>query len=743
LKTWEREIFGRKLKIEYGKMAKQANGSVLVRFGDSALLVTACASSKPLENVDFLPLTVEYQERFYAAGKIPGGFVKREGRPSENAILSARLIDRPIRPLFPKEMRHEIQIVATVLSADPDDPPDTWGIMGASLALNLSDIPFDGVVAGIRVGYVNGEFKAFPTEREMEESRLDIVVAGTEEAVTMVEGEAKEVSEEEMLKALAFAHDAIKKLVAFQKEIISEFEIEKFEIEKTERPEGLVESFDVMIDESKLRHLILTPAKHERDEVLKSYRDELLERFFSEKWPAEERDQVEHFLKEHFEERLKEKMRKMILEEGIRADGRKPDDIRPIACEVGIFPRTHGSALFTRGETQSLGIVTLGAPMDEQIIDTLLEEGSKRFMLHYNFPPYSTGEVKPMRGPSRREIGHGHLAERALKNVLPPEEEFPYTIRVVSEILESNGSSSMATVCSGSLSLMDAGVPIRKHVAGVAMGLVIEGEEAVVLTDILGMEDHLGDMDFKVAGTRDGITAFQMDVKVSGVSEEIMREALERARRARMKILDVMEAAIPSPRPSLSAHAPIIKLTSVPVDKIGEIIGPGGRVVKWISKEFDVSVYVDDETGQVKVSGHDVENVDQAITVIRDLVKDVEIGQEFEGKVTRIEPYGMFIEVKPGKIGLLHSSKMSSELKDFAKRFQIGDRVRVVITDIDNLGRLQLKEAGFELQGSDGRRHGSGHGKKPRGSSHRHASHRSTGRDSRRRPNDGSGKSQN
>ncbi|HCZ07342.1 MAG: polyribonucleotide nucleotidyltransferase [Thermotogota bacterium] len=732
MKVWEKEIFGRKLRIEYGKMAKQANGSVLVRFGDSALLVTACASSKPLENVDFLPLTVEYQERFYAAGKIPGGFIKREGKPSENAILSARLIDRPIRPLFPKEMRHEIQIVATVLSADPDDPPDTWGIMGASLALNLSDIPFNGIVAGVRVGYINGEFKAFPTEREMEESKLDIVVAGTEEAVTMVEGEAKEVTEEEMLNALSFAHDAIRQLVSFQKEILSEFEIEKFEIEKVEPPEGLIESFDELIDEDKLRYLILTPAKHERDKALKSYRDELLERFFTKRWPADEREQFEGFLKEHFEDRLRDKMRKMVLEEGIRADGRKPDDIRPITCEVGIFPRTHGSALFTRGETQSLGIVTLGAPMDEQIIDTLLEEGSKRFMLHYNFPPYSTGEVKPMRGPSRREIGHGHLAERALKNMLPPEEEFPYTIRVVSEILESNGSSSMATVCSGSLSLMDAGVPIRKHVAGVAMGLIIEGEKAVVLTDILGMEDHLGDMDFKVAGTRDGITAFQMDVKVSGVSEEIMREALEKARQARMKILDVMEATISSPRSSLSPHAPIIKLTSVPVDKIGEVIGPGGRIVKWISKEFDVSVYIDDETGQVKVSGNNVENVDQAITVIQDLVKDVEVGQEFEGKITRIEPYGMFIEVKPGKIGLLHSSKMSSKLKDFAKKFQVGDRVRVVITDIDNLGRLQLKEAGFEPPDSNSRRGDRSTHTSAR-PTHRPSSHRNPGHD-RRKP---------
>ncbi len=700
MKSWKREFFGRELIVEHGEMAKQANGSVLVRYGDSAILVTATASDKPVQGVDFLPLTVEYQERFYAAGKIPGGFIKREGKPSENAILSARLIDRPIRPLFPDDFRNEVQIVVTVLSADPNNPPDTWGILGASLALNLSNIPFEGIVAGVRLGYIDGEFVAFPSEADMERSKLDIVVAGTKEAVTMVEGEAKEVNEEEMLAALKKAHEVIKMLVEFQEEIISEFEFEKMPVEKPEIPENLIEGFDVLINDEELKKRILVPGKHDRDRSLKAYRDEILDEYFEKHWPAEEREKYEGMLKAHFDERVKKCMRKMILEEGVRADGRKPEEIRPITCEVGLFPRTHGSALFTRGETQSLGIVTLGAPMDEQIIDTILEEGSKRFMLHYNFPPYCTGEVKPMRGPSRREIGHGHLAERAIKNMLPPEEEFPYTIRVVSEILESNGSSSMATVCSASLALMDAGVPIKKHVAGVAMGLVIEGDKAVILTDILGMEDHLGDMDFKVAGTRDGITAFQMDVKVSGVDEEILRRALEQARKARMKILDIMESVISAPRSTISSYAPVIKMTHIPIDKVGDVIGPGGRVVKWITKEFDVTVFIDDGTGEVKVSGSKLENVEEAIKVIENLVKDVEIGEEFEGRITRIEPYGMFVEIKPGKIGLLHASKMGKEMKTFTKKYNVGDKVRVVIISIDDLGRVQLKKAGVELNSS-------------------------------------------
>jgi polyribonucleotide nucleotidyltransferase len=629
LRSWETELFGRKIVVEHGKMAKQAHGAVLLRMGESAVLATATMSDNAVQGIDFVPLTVEFQEKFYAAGKIPGGFIKREGKPSESAILSARLIDRPIRPLFPKKFRNETQVIVMVLSVDPDNSPDVMGITAASIALNISKVPFEGVVAGVRVGYVDGEFIVFPTEEQLEKSRLDIVVAGTKDAITMVEGEASEISEEEMVKALMVAHDAIKKIVEFEENIISELQVEKYQPEYPQPPGGMIEKFLELVNIEELENRMLVKEKQKRKEALDSYRDELIEKFFGEVWQIEEEENQEEyvgFLKEAYDELVKTRMRRMIVEKGIRMDGRKPDEIRPITCEVGLLPRTHGSALFTRGETQSLGIVTLGAPMDEQIIDTLLEEGTKRFMLHYNFPPFSTGEVKPLRGPSRREIGHGHLAERALKAVIPPEEEFPYTIRVVSEILESNGSSSMATVCSGSMALMDAGVPISKHVAGVAMGLVIEPDKTVILTDILGNEDHYGDMDFKVAGTRDGITAFQMDCKVSGVSEELLREALEQARRARMFILDKLYEAIPQPRPRVSKYAPIIKMTQVDPEKVGEIIGPGGKVVKKLIKDFEVEISIDDDTGKVKVIGHDEGKVDKAIEMIQQIVKEIEVG---------------------------------------------------------------------------------------------------------------------
>ncbi len=700
MRSWEVELFGRKIVVEHGRMAKQAHGAVLLRMGESAVLATATMSDSAVQGIDFVPLTVEFQEKFYAAGKIPGGFIKREGKPSESAILSARLIDRPIRPLFPKKFRNEVQVIVMVLSADPDNPPDVMGITAASLALNISKIPFEGIVAGVRVGYVDGEFVVFPTEEQLEKSRLDIVVAGTKDAITMVEGEASEISEDEMVRALMVAHEAIKQIVAFEEKILSEFEIEKYQPEYPQPPEGMVEKFLEMVDLEELEKRMLVKEKHARKEALDSYRDELMEKFFAEVWSLEEdqdEEELKSFLKEAYDDLVRERMRRMIVEKGIRMDGRRPDEIRPITCEVGVLPRTHGSALFTRGETQSLGIVTLGAPMDEQIIDTLLEEGTKRFMLHYNFPPFSTGEVKPLRGPSRREIGHGHLAERALKAVIPPEDDFPYTIRVVSEILESNGSSSMATVCSGSMALMDAGVPIRKHVAGVAMGLIIEPDKTVILTDILGNEDHFGDMDFKVAGTEDGITAFQMDCKVSGVSEELLREALERARVARMYILERLKEAIPAPRPHVSKYAPIIKMTQVDPEKVGEIIGPGGKVVKKITKDFDVEISIDDETGKVKVIGHDEKKVDDAIRTIEEIVKEIEVGTVLIGRVTRIEPYGIFLEIPPGKIGLLHQSKMGADAKEFMKNVKIGDTLEVEVVNIDELGRLQFKRPGVEV----------------------------------------------
>jgi len=670
-------------------MAKQANGSIVLRFADSALLITATASDEPSGNLDFMPLTVEYQEKFYAAGKIPGGFIKRESKPGENAILSARLIDRPIRPLFPEKFTNEVQVVVTVLSADPENPPDTWGIFGASVALNLSNIPFEGVVAGVRVGYIDDEYVIFPNEKDMERSLIDIVVAGTEDAVTMVEGEAKEVSEEEMLNALEIAHSAIKELVKFQKEIISEFQIEKMEIKFPELPEDIKNKFESLIDIQEIEKRLLTEGKQARNIAVKEYRDTILEKLLIE--VEIEDETIEKLLKMLYEEKVKKTVRKMISEKKLRVDGRGPKDIRPITCEVGLFPRTHGSALFTRGETQSLGIVTLGAPMDEQIIDTLLEEGTKRFMLHYNFPPYSTGEVKPFRGPSRREIGHGHLAERALKNLLPPEEEFPYTIRVVSEILESNGSSSMATVCSGSLALMDAGVPIRKHVAGVAMGLVKENDGVTILTDILGTEDHYGDMDFKVAGTREGITAFQMDVKVSGINREIMAKALEQAKEARNKILDIMYETIPEPRSSISKYAPVIVVTQIDPLKVGELIGPGGKVVKKLTKDYDVNIVIDDEEGRVKIIGNNPENIKRVKEIAEKITRDIEVGQKFKGVVTRIEPYGAFVEVLPGKLGLVHISKMGERVKDINSLLKIGEEIDVEVINIDEMGRLQLK----------------------------------------------------
>ncbi len=687
MRYWRRVILGREFYVEHGRMAKQANGAVLARVGDTSVLATAVMTDQAVEGVDFVPLTVEFQERFYAAGKIPGGFVKREGKPSEAAILSARTIDRPIRPLFPKHLRNEVQVVVTVLSADPTNPPDVVGVMAASLALNLSDIPFNGLVAAVRVGLVDGQIVFFPTEEELERSSLDIVVAGTADAITMVEGEAREVSEEQMVEVLFKAHDAIREIVEFEQDILSEFSVSKVQIEEVKLPEDLERDFLALVDANELRNRSLTQGKKARAQAIGEYYESIVEQL-KQKYPEELLNQYAVQLKDLYEELMKHRMRRIIVEEGIRLDLRGPKDIRPITCEIGLLPRVHGSALFTRGETQSLGIVTLGAPMDEQIVDTILEEGTKRFMLHYNFPPFCTGEVKPLRGPSRREIGHGHLAERALKFVLPDEDEFPYTIRVVSEILESNGSSSMATVCSGSLALMDAGVPVKKHVAGVAMGLILEPDAAVVLTDIMGAEDHWGDMDFKVAGTRDGITAFQMDCKVSGVSRELLYRALMQAKEARMFVLDKMYSTIDKPKSSLSTYAPVIKTTVIDPMKVGEVIGPGGRVIKGIIKEFDVQISVDDETGRVSVIGNNGQKVDAAIKRISEIVKEIAVGDVFEGKVTRIEPFGVFLEVGAGKIGLLHQSKILSNMKSL----KIGDTLKVKVSNIDNLGRLQFEE---------------------------------------------------
>ncbi|MEN3042040.1 MAG: polyribonucleotide nucleotidyltransferase [Fervidobacterium sp.] len=690
MKEWRKRLFGRELVFQYGKVAKQSAGSIWARFGDSVVLATVNVSDKTVEGIDFVPLTVEFMEKFYAAGKIPGGFVKRESKPSESGILSSRLIDRPIRPLFPKNLRNEVQVIVTVLSVDPDSPTDVLGISAASLALNISKIPFDGVAAGVQIGYVDGEFIVFPTSQQLERSKIDIVVAGTKDAITMVEGEAKEVTEEEMLQALMVAHDAIKQLVSFQEEIIKEFNVTKMPLPQPNFNVQLVEKFVEYIDMTELEKRIFMRGKQERAEMADEYYENIVQKFFEENSiTEEEQEEYEIALKEKYDEVSKKLMRKIIIERGIRADGRTPNQIRPISCEVGLLPRTHGSSLFTRGETQSLGIVTLGSPAEEQIIDTLIEEGTKRFMLHYNFPPFSTGEVKPLRGPSRREIGHGHLAERALKAVIPPEDEFPYVIRVVSEILESNGSSSMATVCSGSLALMDAGVPIKKHVAGVAMGLILEEDKGVILTDIIGLEDHWGDMDFKVAGTKDGITAFQMDCKVSGVSEELLRQALYQAKEARMFILEKLYETISEPRKNLSPYAPRINWFYIDPTRSGELIGPGGKVIKSIIKMFDVEISLDDETGKVTVSGVDAEKVQQAVEYIKNMFRDVAIGDVFEGRITRVENYGVFVEIMPGKIGLAHASKLGNSKPN---SFKVGDVLKVEVINIDETGRLQFRK---------------------------------------------------
>ncbi|MCX7653344.1 MAG: polyribonucleotide nucleotidyltransferase [Fervidobacterium sp.] len=690
MKEWRKKLFGRELVFQYGKVAKQSAGSIWARFGDSVVLATVNVSDKTVEGIDFVPLTVEFMEKFYAAGKIPGGFVKRESKPSESGILSSRLIDRPIRPLFPKNLRNEVQVIVTVLSVDPDSPTDVLGISAASLALNISKIPFDGVAAGVQIGYVDGEFIVFPTSQQLERSKIDIVVAGTKDAITMVEGEAKEVTEEEMLQALMVAHDAIKQLVSFQEEIIQEFNVTKMPLPQPNFNVQLVEKFVEYIDMTELEKRIFMRGKQERAEMADEYYESIAQKFFEENnITEEEQEEYEIALKEKYDEVSKKLMRKIIIERGIRADGRTPKQIRPISCEVGLLPRTHGSSLFTRGETQSLGIVTLGSPAEEQIIDTLIEEGTKRFMLHYNFPPFSTGEVKPLRGPSRREIGHGHLAERALKAVIPSEDEFPYVIRVVSEILESNGSSSMATVCSGSLALMDAGVPIKKHVAGVAMGLILEEGKGVILTDIIGLEDHWGDMDFKVAGTRDGITAFQMDCKVSGVSEELLRQALYQAKEARMFILEKLYETISEPRKNLSPYAPRINWFYIDPTRSGELIGPGGKVIKSIIKMFDVEISLDDETGKVTVSGVDAEKVQRAVEYIKNMFRDVAIGDVFEGRITRVENYGVFVEIMPGKIGLAHASKLGNSKPN---SFKVGDVLKVEVINIDETGRLQFRK---------------------------------------------------
>ncbi len=674
--------------IETGRYAKQADGAVVVRQGGTAVLVTAVMSDEPNTEIDFTPLTVDYRERPSAYGKIPGGFIKREGKPSEREVLASRVIDRPIRPLLPEGFFHDVVITALTLSADDQFDPDVLAITGASAALHISRIPFEGPIAGVRICRIDGEFIANPTYEERKESDLEIVMAGTKDAIVMVEGGAREVPEEIITEALFFGLEAIKEAIEAQERLREKVGVPKFEFQGIELEESIKELLEKECSE-KIVSAFSIQDKKERNKALSSIVEEFVEKH---EIPEELHFNVKYFFKK-LESRL---MREKILSEGIRIDGRKPDEIRPISIEVHPFERPHGSAIFTRGQTQAYVTVTLGAPDEAQLIETIAEgEVFKRFMLHYNFPPFSGGEARPWGPPRRREIGHGALAERALEPVIPDEEEFPYIIRVVSDILESNGSTSMATVCGGSLALFDAGVPVKggKHVSGIAMGLIKEGDRYVILSDILGDEDHLGDMDFKVAGTKEGVTSIQMDIKIKGITKEIMIEALKQAKEGRFYILEKMYEAIPEPRKELSPHAPRIVIYRVPEEKAPLVIGPGGANVKKIYEETEVKVWVGEE-GKVYLTGYSDEAIEKAIEMIENLVKDLEVGEVYEGKVTRVEPYGVFIEVLPGKIGLLHVSKMATPVKHAGEKYSVGDVVKVKVLELDEMGRPKFTTVG-------------------------------------------------
>ena len=685
---YEVDFGGRPISIEIGKMARQANGSVTVRYGDTVVLVTACAAKEAAEDVDFLPLTVNYMEMTYAAGKIPGGFFKREGRPSEREVLCSRLIDRPLRPLFPEGYFNETQVIATVLSLDPENNPEIAAMVGASTALMISDVPFNIPIAGVRVGRVNGEFVCNPTNKQQKESDIDLIVAGSKDAIIMVEGGAKMVSEDDLLDAMMFASKSMQGVIKLQEKILTEAGKPKKTIPSIKTDKELATKVIGFAD-SKIRAALNIPSKQERYQRLSDISKELIE---SLKPNYKDREDEVTKLFEDLKYRI---LRESVLTTNTRIDGRGLADIRQITCEVGLLPRTHGSALFTRGETQAMVATTLGTSEDEQKIDALSGWEYKTFMLHYNFPPFSVGEVKMLRGPGRREIGHGALAERAVTKVLPEGETFPYTIRVVSDILESNGSSSMATVCGASLSLMDAGVPTKAAVAGIAMGLVKEGERVAVLSDILGDEDHLGDMDFKVAGTEDGITAFQMDMKVTGVTKEILRHALHQAKEGRLHILKKMKEAISSPRAELSVHAPRIITIYVRQEKIKDVIGPGGKNIKGIIEKTGVKIDIDD-SGKVNIASADDEAAQKAIAIIKELTQEAEVGKIYLGKVRKIMDFGAFVEIFPGTDGLVHISQLAEErVKDVKDVLKEGDEVLVKVLEVDKQGKIRLsrKEA--------------------------------------------------
>ncbi len=681
-------LAGRELSIETGHLAKQASGAVLVRYGDTVVLVTATTSKEPREGVDFFPLTVDYEEKMYAVGKIPGGFLRREGRATEAATLSARLIDRPIRPLFPKGYRCDVQIVATVLSVEADNEPDMCAMIGASAALHLSSAPFMGPIAGVSVGLIGDEFIINPTEAQRAESRMHLSVAGTFDAIMMVEAGAKEVPEEQMLDAIMFGHEEIQRIVA----MIEEFRADalaagiaqnKIDVEPIELPEDIVADVEATAHDE-LKEALQIVNKQARDEAVSAVKDKAVEALI-EKYPEQEED-----LRAALEAMMKQIVRKLITLEHKRPDGRAITEVRPLTCEVDLLPRAHGSAVFTRGQTQIMSVTTLGSLRDNQLLDGIENVDSRRYLHHYNFPPYSVGETRPMRGPGRREIGHGALARRALEPVIPSEEEFPYTIRVVSEAIESNGSTSMGSVCGSTLSLMAAGVPIKKPVSGVAMGLIREGDEFVVLTDLQGLEDALGDMDFKVAGTKDGVTALQMDIKISGINRAILKQALAQAYDGRMFIMDAMLAAIPAPRTELSPYAPRVLQMKIDVDKIKDVIGSGGKTIKKIIELTGVEIDVE-ETGVVHILSVDADAAARAQKMIEDIVREPEVGEIYEGPVVKIMDFGAFVNILPGKDGLVHISQLAkkrvNKVEDVVK---VGDIVRVKLVEIDKQGRLNL-----------------------------------------------------
>ncbi|HLC18618.1 MAG TPA: polyribonucleotide nucleotidyltransferase [Thermodesulfobacteriota bacterium] len=688
IKRYQTDFAGRPLSIEIGRMARQAHGSCTVRYGDTVVLVTACRADSPVEGADFMPLTVNYMEMTYAAGKIPGGFFKREGRPSEREVLISRLIDRPLRPLFAEGYATETQVIATVLSVDQENDPEIAAMLGASTALGISDIPFNGPIAAVRVGAINGELICNPTLKEQRSGELDIIVAGGEDSIIMVEGGAAFASEDFVIKALRFAQEEIKKVLDVQKKILVELKPLKIEIKPLEIAEGL-EALVRELSEDRLKEYLNIPEKLERYAAIGRLEKEVLEAV-SASFEGEQRE-AEHLFNE-FKWRI---MRDAVIKQGRRVDGRDSKTIREISCEVSVLPRTHGSALFTRGETQALVNTTLGTSEDEQKIDALSGWEYKKFMLHYNFPPFSVGEVKFLRGPGRREIGHGSLAERAVSRILPEDGTFPYTIRVVSDILESNGSSSMATVCGASLALMDAGVPTKGHVAGIAMGLIKEGDSTVVLSDILGDEDHLGDMDFKVAGTEDGVTALQMDIKIPGVTAEILKDALYQAREGRLHILAKMRSAIEAPRPELSAYAPRIFTIQIRPEKIKDVIGPGGKHIRGIIAETGCKIDVDD-SGRVNIASVDDEAAERAKAMIAMYTQEAEVGRIYTGKVKKITDFGAFVEIFHGVEGLVHISQLSHErVKEVRDILKEGDVVPVKVIEVDKLGRIRLsrKEA--------------------------------------------------